>query len=122
MLLDRRKVVYGMLRSKLQRMFSHKDDQSSILSRIWETNDQAAFNYQPKPYHGKIIQFLPIKEYAHHIGPDLGWDKLANDGLEIHQLPFYPAGMLTEPFVQQLACKLRVCLEETLQPELHGVV
>jgi len=109
--IGRRKVLYGILKSRIGNIFHKKEDQSSILSKIWKTNDQAAFDYIPKPFSGKIVQFLPIKEYAHHLGPELGWEKLAQGELETHRLPIYPAGMLVEPFVELLAEKLKICLE-----------
>ena len=108
----RRKVWLGMITSKIGHTFQHGNDQASLLFNLWEINDRAALNYVPKVYKGRITQFLPIKKYSHHVGPELGWDELAAGGLETHQLPVYPRGMLVEPFVSLLAKKLRACLDK----------
>jgi hypothetical protein len=68
----------------------------------------------PDVYPGRITQFLPKKEYAHHIGPELGWNGLAAGGVETHVLQVYPAGMLVEPFVQVTAEKVKDCIERAL--------
>ena len=64
---------------------------------------------------GRIIQFLPVKEYAHHVGPELGWDKLATGGIKVHKLSVYPGGMLVEPFSQILAKELIACIDTALE-------
>jgi acyl transferase domain-containing protein/thioesterase domain-containing protein len=107
---DRRKVWYGMIASKIGEIFRLGNAQSSTLSDLWKINDLAALNYEPKAYAGRIAQFVPKREYAHHIGPGLAWDGLATGELENHQLPVYPAGMLVEPFVRFLAKKIEVCI------------
>ncbi len=111
----RRKVWLGMITSKLGNIFHNANGQSSILSEIWQINDDASLTYVPKPYPGPITQFVPVKEYARHEGPGLGWHDLARGGLEIHQLPVYPAGMLVEPFVHILAGKLKGCIQKALE-------
>ncbi len=112
--LARKDVWFGMLGAKFGRLFGNKNGQAALLASIWETNDQAAYKYVPKPYIGKVTQFLPIREYAHHIGPELGWEGIANGGLEKYTLPVYPAGMLVEPFVRLLAEKLTTCINKAL--------
>lgn len=113
--IGRRKVWWGMLTSKIGNILHRVNGQASILSKIWQINDDAALSYVPKPYAGEITQFVPIKEYAHHEGPELGWEKLALGGLETPQLPVYPAGMIVEPFVQLLAEKIKICIEKALE-------
>ncbi len=44
----------------------------------------------------------------------MGWDHLAAGGVETHILPVYPAGMLVEPFVEQLAETLKGCIHQAL--------
>ena len=41
----------------------------------------------------------------------LGWGQIVRDGLEIHELPVFPKGMLVEPFCRSLADSLRLCLQ-----------
>lgn len=115
---DRRKVWYGMLITKIREMLHLGSITSSTLSDLWKINDLAALSYVPKPYPRKIVQFLPKKEYIHHLGPELGWENLAVGGLETYQLPVYPAGMLIEPFVRLLAEKIIACISKASE-ELH---
>jgi phthiocerol/phenolphthiocerol synthesis type-I polyketide synthase E len=103
-------VWYGMVKAKCEHKNHSNHGHHSLLARLWENNDQAAFNYVPKFYPGKITIFLPKKGYAIYKGPDITWERLARE-VETHELPVYPAGMLVEPFVQILAQKLKACIE-----------
>jgi len=107
---SRKKVWLGMIRSIIDKKTEQGNEDATSLFNLWEANDIAALSYVPKVYPGHITQFRPIKEYALHCGPELGWDNLAAGGLEVHQLPAYPAGMLVEPFVGMLAEKLKSCI------------
>jgi len=84
---------------------------TSILAEVWGINDRAALNYVPKPYPGVITDFRPMKQYAEYAGPDVKWDGVAAQ--EIVTLPVYPAGMLLEPFVRDLAAALKRCIDKT---------
>lgn len=108
----RRKVWFGMVTSKIGHTFHLGNRQNVSLFNLWEANDRAALSYVPKPYPGRVIQFRPMKEYAHHEGPQLGWEELAADGLEIHELPVYPGAMLVQPFVRLLAEKLKIAINK----------
>jgi hypothetical protein len=90
-----------------------KNGQHSLLYCLEETNDKAVAKYLPKAkYPGRIIQFLPAKEYRLYQRPELGWEDLAAQGVELHTLNVYPRQMLAEPFVRDLAEKLKVYVEE----------
>jgi phthiocerol/phenolphthiocerol synthesis type-I polyketide synthase E len=103
-------VWYGVVKAKCEHKNHSNHGHHSLLARLWENNDQAAFNYVPKFYPGKITIFLPKKGYAIYKGPDITWERLARE-VETHELPVYPAGMLVEPFVQILAQKLKACID-----------
>jgi hypothetical protein len=84
---------------------------------IWleKTYDWVAEHYVPKGvYQGRIVQFLPTKDYALYDRPELGWDKTAIGGVELHKLPVYRRQMLVEPFVGLLAEELQVCINKAL--------
>ena len=114
---SRKKVWFEIIKSKFGHNFHQGNGQHLYLSQLWETNDRAAANYVPRAYSGRITQFRPIKEYGRYDGPELGWDKLAAGGVEVHELPVYPAGMLVEPFVRLLAEKMKVCIHKALETE-----
>jgi pimeloyl-ACP methyl ester carboxylesterase len=113
----RSKMWYGMIISKISNNGYEDNHQDGLLSRLWETNDRAAAMYVPRVYPGRITEFRPIKQYARFDGPELGWDKIAAGGVETYELPFFPGGMLVEPFVQLLAKKLKICINNALGAE-----
>jgi phthiocerol/phenolphthiocerol synthesis type-I polyketide synthase E len=114
---SRKDVLLGAILSKINTKLRLGDGQSSVLYDIWKACDQAALDYVPKAYLGRITQFLPIKHYACFNNPEVGWDKLAAGGLETYVLPVYPRGMLVEPFVPLLAEKLNACIQKALELE-----
>ncbi len=111
----RRHVWSGMIMMKISNKFFFSNKQASHLYNLWKINDQAAGNYKPKVYSGRIIQFKPIKEYSRYTGPKLGFDNLAARGIETYTLPFFPTGMLVEPFVKLMAEKLKICIQRALE-------
>jgi amino acid adenylation domain-containing protein len=79
---------------------------------ILKAGTQAARNYRPKMYPGKITLFRSTKlggGISHD--PQMGWGRLAGGGLETHLIPAYFAHMVYEPRVRVLAEELTVCLD-----------
>ena len=76
------------------------------LAEVWRTNDEAVMEYEPQEYAGRIMNFIPMKEYSFHRHEGLGWENIAHE-LETHVLSVFPAGMLVQPFVKELAQALR---------------
>ena len=85
------------------------------LGRIWQTNDRASWKYIPKPYSGEILDFRPKKQYRVFSKAGLKWDTLATGGQRTQILSVYPAGMLVEPFVRQLAAALRTAMDRAVE-------
>ncbi len=54
-----------------------------------------------------MVKTPPKKRYAGIKDPQSGWGSLAEGGLDIHELHVYPRTMMVEPFVQDLADKLK---------------
>jgi hypothetical protein len=111
----RRNVWLGMIKMKISSKVAFGNKQSSYLYNLWRFNDQAAGDYKPKYYPGRITQFKPIKEYSRLVGPELGWDCLAGGGVETCILQVYPAGMLIEPFVRLTAEKMKICIQRAIE-------
>ena len=76
------------------------------LAEVWRANDEAVMVYEPEEYAGRLMNFIPMKEYSFHRNEGLGWENIAHE-LETHVLSVYPAGMLVQPFVKELAQALR---------------
>jgi thioesterase domain-containing protein len=79
--------------------------------KIKQSNDQANFGYVPQSYKGRVAVIRPKGHFAGEADPSLGWSEYIQ-GLEIHDLPTYPRGMLVEPFCPKLAETLNLCLEK----------
>lgn len=114
-LLERREVWMGAL--KLQ-FGPHQTDRhrayQTHLAQLWQTNDDAADAYRPEPYPGRITHFRAVKAYRVFEDPRVGWEPLAQGGVDLQTLAAYPAGTLVKPFVAQAAAQLRACMAQTL--------
>ena len=64
--------------------------------------DQATEEYTPQPFDGRMSVFKPKKAYLGYEDSFLGWRDLV-ENITVIELPVYPAGMLLEPFVAELA-------------------
>ncbi len=73
-------------------------------------NDDASLAYRPAHYPGRVTLFCPRTNYAGYTDPLYGWGNGLAADVDVHQLASYPAGMLVEPFVAELAGKLTACL------------
>ena len=84
---------------------------------IVEKNQAASINYVPQTYQGRVALFA-IEEteldFYEYFEPDLGWGKLALEGVEFYQVPGEHLTMMAEPHVQQLAEQLKDCIEKSV--------
>lgn len=101
----------GSLLSILSRNRLVANSHSQVLARLWNTNDLAYVAYQPKPYWGRICDFRPKKQYSFYLECGANWDGIALGPMDVTYLPVYPAGMLLEPFVKDLAVALRAAID-----------
>jgi aspartate racemase len=112
---DRTGVWYGMILSRLDDRFHKNNEQYFHTAQLWKTNVRITDKYVPKTYSGRMTLFEPAKQYARYDKPELSWEKLVTGGLDIYELPVYPAGMIVEPFVRILAEKLQECIDKALE-------
>jgi phthiocerol/phenolphthiocerol synthesis type-I polyketide synthase E len=113
---NRLPVWKGMLAAK----FSRSDATNSsarVLGDIWKANDQACIVYAPRPFAGVVTDFRPMKQYRMFDLPNVKWERLAQGGEQVVNLPVYPAGMLVEPFVRHLATALRNRIDSVVARE-----
>jgi hypothetical protein len=104
-----------MLRAEFGGQPPTATSESLVLAKLWQTNDRACVNYVPRPYSGSIIDFRPLKQYRAFDKPDAKWAHLAEGGVEVVVLPTYPAGMLVEPFVKDLAAALEKSIDGAIR-------
>jgi len=111
-------IAFGRLTIRLQAAFhamcalgGKNQPESFPHLLIKKVNDQAVDRYEPKPYRGRVVIIRSSGHFAGLTDPNYGWGDFVREGLEVHQLPMYPKGMLIEPFCQKLAQTLQVCLQ-----------
>lgn len=108
---SRTAVWKGFLLSRLNGNRVGDSSKSQLLARLWKTNDRASLNYVPQPYLGLIADFRPMHQYSIYLEANVNWDGIALGAHNVYQLPVYPAGMLLEPFVRDLAKALQAAIE-----------
>jgi len=86
-------------------------------SELSECNRRAAYAYKPKVYAGRMLHVRPTQQYARYGQPEMGWDQLVGGGVEFFLVPSYPAQLVEEPFVRDLAIKLRSYIPEATARE-----
>lgn len=75
----------------------------------------AAREYQPKPYRGRIVLFVPqYRPTGRNI--HCGWEDLALGGVEVHVIPGDHQSMFQEPNVTALGHELSTALKNTQSP------
>jgi amino acid adenylation domain-containing protein len=106
----------GMLLARLRSGSSRDAFGSPVPAQVWQANHEAAGNYVPGPYPGAVTDFRPARQYRVLSKPDLKWDRLAGGGQRVVIIPGYPAVMLLEPYVKDLAAMLSACIDEAIDP------
>lgn len=94
---------------------------SLTLAKVWKSNDRAAINYVPKPYPGELTDFRPARQYRAFNNPELKWDRLAKAGQRVVVVPGYPAVILLEPYVKELAARLAECIDGAARVESNSL-
>jgi acyl transferase domain-containing protein/thioesterase domain-containing protein len=105
----------GIFLTKLQKHSAAKSSGSLVLAQVWQSNDRAAVQYVPKPYSGEVTDFRPARQYRVYNNPDLKWERLARAGERVIVIPGYPAVMLLEPYVKDLAARLAECIDDAVR-------
>jgi len=116
--LSRFMVDCGILLGKLADRFHGHHELALQHISVREMNDRAQAAYQPCPYDGTITLFRPKSHYRGFNDPNCGWQGLAQQGVHVVEMPNYPRGSLTQPFVGVLAHVLRTEIERTLHRNL----
>lgn len=79
----------------------------------------AAMNYRPRPWTGPITLFRATVQPDPRLPQDLGWTPLAEDGIELYELPGDHDLVFREPNIQVLAAQLRARLERSDAAEVR---
>ncbi len=80
---------------------------------LFRINLKAMRNYVPQPYPGRVIFFRACdRDSFNPQNPELGWQNLAMEGLEIHEVPGNHITMNFSPHVQVMAKWLQLYLQD----------
>jgi amino acid adenylation domain-containing protein len=109
--LTRLAIRFRAAQAQLGRLMDRAGHNGYTHLMIKKVNDDAAARYLPRPYAGRVAIIRSKGAFMDYESPDLGWNPVVREGLEIYELPVYQKGMLIEPFCQLLAARMRLCLE-----------
>lgn len=70
------------------------------MHELWRLHDAQADRYRPRPCPGKLLLIRPRKDYASYVGKE---DLKAIEGVRVVRIPAFPAGLLSPPYVSQVA-------------------
>jgi glutamate-1-semialdehyde aminotransferase/thioesterase domain-containing protein/acyl carrier protein len=85
-------------------------------NEVWRAHDAQADRYVKKPYPGKMLMIRPRKDFTSYLGKE---ELAANQGVEYVRMDAFPTGLMSAPFVDQLAALVREKLEQAEQSRLH---
>jgi hypothetical protein len=79
---------------------------------VRERNFKAEQAYVAKPYPGRITLFRATRQpLGCALDPYLGWDKVASEGVETHDLPgSHSQHLIREPKIQVVIDQIQTCL------------
>jgi len=108
------------LKKRIINKFSAEDPLRQTIQRVREVNTDAFAIYKPKAYPGRITFFWCTEmTFRPYMDNRLGWDVVAEDGLEVHLVPGTHTGLLDfEPHTTVLAEELKRCLQKVQDPSL----
>lgn len=85
--------------------------QAERLLEVYKINEEAAWRYQPRSYHGRVKLFQTAKKpEGLFVEPDWGWGKYATQGVEAISVPGDHHSMLKAPHVRELAVLMKIYL------------
>jgi surfactin family lipopeptide synthetase A len=93
-----------------------------IVKEVFRANQQAAKDYTPRVYPGRVALFRSnYKMLTQFRDRHAGWNTYAPQGLKIYEIPGDHDSILLEPQVQLVAEQLRECLaHECVTFDLHS--
>jgi amino acid adenylation domain-containing protein len=92
--------------AKLKNTIKGTEEEYSSETLIQEINHQAAWDYVPGLFNGKVTLFKPQKNYDFFPDPKMGWGDVALGELEVIEIPVNPHAMLLDPYASSLAAAL----------------
>ena len=88
------------------------------INRVRASGIRASQRYIVQPFAGRAILFQATEEPDWNTQrPDYGWRDVLTDGVEVHTFPCRHFDLLSQPYVRDVAGRLRACLQVVQTPE-----
>jgi amino acid adenylation domain-containing protein len=108
--------VKTFLWRKVYRVFEHLGRPlPRVLTDVKEFNSLAACEYRPHIYGGPVTLFWASADRRASFDLVDGWKILAPGGIDIHEISGSHLNLIKEPYVTELATKLKHCLQDAQQ-------
>jgi amino acid adenylation domain-containing protein len=114
-----KKVVTGETRrEREQNTYKLDDGVPPSVKKAIDAFYQASRTYNPKKFDGRVTLFRAKdpERGGDRRDPTLGWERWAQKGVEIHEVPGNHISMIDEPHVQVLGKALSACLNKAQGP------
>ena len=85
---------------------------------LYVTSEEVKAAYTFCPYAGELTIFQTEKSYSSEEG--LGWKGVAGGGFEVKAVPGKHSALFREPYIQEVAESLRVCIENAVKKIPQG--
>jgi thioesterase domain-containing protein len=83
-----------------------------ILEALAIEHERAAAKYVPRPYGGDVLLFRASNQLSGLMADEyLGWKRVLQGNLDVHEVPGHQQNVLLEPNVSRLAQELTTRLE-----------
>ncbi len=102
----------GMLAGIFSRQKAVSANGTVNMHELWRLHDAQVERYRPIELPGKLLLIRPRKDYRCYVGKE---DLRARDGVRIVRIPAFPAGLMTPPYVEQVATEIRQAIREGLR-------
>lgn len=116
-----RRKIRDNYKKAVRRIYQIFKGKSAIPKSYIQLEDQiwrAGQNYAPQIYDGKVTLFrATLQPLGIQADATLGWQKFIGGELEIHDVPGHHGSIVVEPYVAELAEKLKMCLEKVQTAE-----
>lgn len=101
-----------------RRRLLHRDQAAEIDLHVVMVHTRALWAYRPLPFDGKITLFRSrVPEVGYEFDPYLGWNFLAQGGIEVHEMPGAHLELFADENVPNLAKVLDGCIRSALAPD-----
>ncbi|HEY0793552.1 MAG TPA: amino acid adenylation domain-containing protein [Chthoniobacterales bacterium] len=103
-------------KAKAHRRGAFRDEAAEIDLHVVMVHTRALLAYRPLPFDGTITLFRTrVPEPGYQSDPCLGWESLAQGGIEVHEMPGAHLELFSAEHVHAVASTLEDCIQSALE-------